>query len=499
MKGRSVSKFSRRAMLAVLAAGVGQAALAKAPAASIVPLARPKGLKTVSIAGARDLIARAGLGGRLGFVLSDARTGQVLEAVNPVLGLPPASVLKTITAQYALDSLGPAHVFVTRLIGTGPMLNGRLEGDLVLLGGGDPTLNTSGLAEMAAALKAAGLREVTGRFLVSGGDLPHVDRIDASQPDYLSYNPAVAGLNLNYNRVYFEWKKSGGSYTVTMDARSASLRPEVTLTRMKIADRTSPVYTYSNGGGTENWTVARAALGNGGARWLPVRLPQLYTGEVFQILARAHGIVLRAPEVARGTHRGKVLVARQSPTLAAILKGMLKSSNNLTAELAGLSASLARGRTVRGLADSGAEMADWMRDRLAARKPRFVDHSGLGDRTRLSASDMVAGLVRLGPDSTLASMLKQVPMRDGLGKLRQGRPVELRAKTGTLNFVSGLAGFIMPEGGRDLAFAIFAADMARRRVIPEADRERPRGARSWSGQARRLQWGLVNRWVELFG
>ena len=499
MKGRSISTFSRRAMLAGLAAGVGHAALAKAPAASIVPLARPKGLKTVSIAGARDLIARAGLGGRLGFVLSDARTGQVLEVMNPVLGLPPASVLKTITAQYALDSLGPAHVFVTRLIGTGPMLNGRLEGDLVLLGGGDPTLNTSGLAEMAAALKAAGLREVTGRFLVSGGDLPHVDRIDASQPDYLSYNPAVAGLNLNYNRVYFEWKKSGGSYTVTMDARSASLRPEVTLTRMKIADRTSPVYTYSNGGGTENWTVARAALGNGGARWLPVRLPQLYTGEVFQILARAHGIVLRAPEVARGTHRGKVLVARQSPTLAAILKGMLKSSNNLTAELAGLSASLARGRTVRGLADSGAEMADWMRDRLAARKPRFVDHSGLGDRTRLSASDMVAGLVRLGPDSTLASMLKQVPMRDGLGKLRQGRPVELRAKTGTLNFVSGLAGFIMPEGGRDLAFAIFAADMARRRVIPEADRERPRGARSWSGQARRLQWGLVNRWVELFG
>ena len=486
-------------MLAGLAAGVGHAALAKAPAASIVPLARPKGLRTVSIAGARDLIARAGLGGRLGFVLSDARTGQVLEVMNPVLGLPPASVLKTITAQYALDSLGPAHVFVTRLIGTGPMLNGRLEGDLVLLGGGDPTLNTSGLAEMAAALKSAGLREVAGRFLVSGGDLPHVDRIDPSQPDYLSYNPAVAGLSLNYNRVYFEWKKSGGSYTVTMDARSASLRPEVTLTRMKIADRTSPVYTYSNGGGTENWTVARAALGNGGARWLPVRLPQLYTGEVFQILARAHGIVLRAPEVARGTHRGKVLVARQSPTLAAILKGMLKSSNNLTAELAGLSASLARGRTVRGLADSGAEMADWMRDRLAARKPRFVDHSGLGDRTRLSASDMVAGLVRLGPDSTLASMLKQVPMRDGLGKLRQGRPVELRAKTGTLNFVSGLAGFIMPEGGRDLAFAIFAADMARRRVIPEADRERPRGARSWSGQARRLQWGLVNRWVELFG
>ena len=499
MKGSSVSKFSRRAMLAGLAAGVGHTALAKAPAASIVPLVRPKGLKTVSIAGAEDMIARARLGGRIGFVLSDARTGQVLEAKNPLLGLPPASVLKTITAQYALDTLGPAHVFVTRLIGTGPMLNGRLEGDLVLLGGGDPTLNTSGLAEMAAALKSAGLREVAGRFRVSGGDLPHVDRIDASQPDYLSYNPAVAGLNLNYNRVYFEWKKSGGSYTVTMDARSARLRPEVTVAQMQIADRRFPVYTYSNGGGSETWTVARAALGNGGARWLPVRLPELYTGEVFQILAKTHGIVLRAPEFARGTHRGKVLVSRQSPTLAKILKGMLKSSNNLTAELTGLSASLARGRPVSGLVESGSEMARWMRARLNARKPRFVDHSGLGDATRLSASDMVAGLVRLGPDSTLASMLKQVPMRDGQGNLRQGSPVELRVKTGTLGFVSGLAGFIKPEGGRDLAFAIFVADMARRRAIPEADRERPRGARSWNGQARRLQRGLVDRWVELFG
>ncbi|MGR3291242.1 MAG: D-alanyl-D-alanine carboxypeptidase/D-alanyl-D-alanine endopeptidase [Paracoccaceae bacterium] len=499
MKSRSVLNFSRRAVLAGLAAGFGQTALAKAPPVSPVPLVRPKALKTVSIAGAQDLIARARLGGKIGFVLSDARTGQVLEAINPVLGLPPASVLKTVTAQYALDTLGPAHVFVTRLIGTGPMLNGRLEGDLVLLGGGDPTLNTNGLAEMAAALKSAGLREVAGRFLVHGGALPHVDRIDADQPDYLGYNPAVSGLNLNYNRVYFEWKKAGGTYSVTMDARSARFRPEVTVAQMQIADRRYPVYTYSNGSGVETWTVARAALGNGGARWLPVRLPELYAGEVFQILAKSHGIELSAPSVTKREHRGKVLVSRQSPTLAAILKGMLKSSNNFTAEIAGLSASVARGRPVSGLVESGSEMARWMRDRLEARKPRFVDHSGLGGGSRLSASDMVAGLVRIGPDSTLASMLKRVPMRDGKGNLRQGKPVEMRAKTGTLNFVSGLAGFIMPEDGRDLAFAIFSADMARRAAIPEADRERPRGARSWSGQARRLQWGLIDRWVELFG
>ena len=66
---------------------------------------------------------------------------------------------------------------------------------------------------------------------------------------------------------------------------------------MQVVDRAGPVYTYRRGDGVDEWTVARGALGNGGARWLPVRRPDLYAAEVFQTLVRSHGIVLDRAEV----------------------------------------------------------------------------------------------------------------------------------------------------------------------------------------------------------
>ena len=75
---------------------------------------------------------------------------------------------------------------------------------MILAGGGDPVLNTDALGDMARRLKAAGIREISGKFLVYGGALPNVAEIDKSQPDHVSYNPAISGINLNYNRVHFE-------------------------------------------------------------------------------------------------------------------------------------------------------------------------------------------------------------------------------------------------------------------------------------------------------
>lgn len=498
MTGMDYSNMSRRALLGGLAAFSGGAAFAGAPATSVRPLVRPGDVKFLAAPPARDLIAQAGLGGKISYVVADARTGRVLESMNPVLGLPPASVAKSITAQYALEALGPAHAFSTRLVGDGALRNGKLTGDLILVGGGDPTLDTNAIAEMAAALKAAGVREVTGRFLVHSGAIPHVHEIDPGQPNHLGYNPAVSGLNLNYNRVHFEWKRSGGAYQVTMDARTKKYRPAVAMARMNIVDRDVPVYTYANGGTTERWTVAKSALGTGGARWLPVRQPELYAGEVFQTFARSHGITLASPAKTNIPVRGVVLVDRHSPPLAAILKTMLAYSTNLTAEVTGMGASIARGRTINGLADSGREMSSWMKTRLGARKPRFVDHSGLGDRTRISAGDMVNGLVRIGADSTLKSILKPIAMRDAKGDLDPTSKAQLFAKTGTLNFVSALTGYLDTDAGQHLAFAIFTADMPRRNQLSEAERERPPGAKSWSRRSRKMQWALMNRWLESY-
>ena len=254
---------SRRGFLAGSVATLaltGLPACANAPAQSLRPVLRPAGGLAATVPGAEALVSKAQLGGEVVYALADAETGAMLEARQPQRGLPPASVVKALTAIYALDALGPAHRFETRLLATGPVQNGTLAGDLVLAGGGDPMLDTNGLADMAAKLKAAGVREVRGRFLVWGGALPYASVIDPDQPDHVGYNPAVSGLSLNFNRVHFEWKRNGQGYGVTMDARSDRYRPDVRVARMSIVARDLPVYTYSDAQGIDQWLELYAGL-----------------------------------------------------------------------------------------------------------------------------------------------------------------------------------------------------------------------------------------------
>ena len=137
-----------------------------------------------------------------------------------------------------------------------------------------------------------------------------------TKPPQAGYNPSVGGLNLNFNRVHFEWARQADDYRVTMDARSERFRPEVRLARMQIANRASPVYTFQMARGLEEWSVARGALGNSGSRWLPVRQPDIYAGEAFQALAAVQGLALPAPQRAGVPPQGQILAEHRSDTLA---------------------------------------------------------------------------------------------------------------------------------------------------------------------------------------
>jgi D-alanyl-D-alanine carboxypeptidase/D-alanyl-D-alanine-endopeptidase (penicillin-binding protein 4) len=429
-----------------------------------------------------ELAASARLSGQMAFAVADASTGQILESLFPALRLPPASVTKAPTALYALETLGPDFRFTTRLVATGTLADGRLDGDLILAGTGDPTLDTDGLGQLAADLKALGIHEVTGEFRIDDSALPALPWIDPNQPAHVGYNPTIGAVNLNYNRVHFEWKRAAGNWNTTMEARGVRYSPRVEVARVDLVDRTLPVFTYEAGDGVERWTVARAALGNGGARWLPVRRPSDYAGEVFRTLARSHGIVLRpgAPASAAG---GTVIAEWQSVPLTRVLQDMLDYSTNLTAEVCGLTASGARGPMPPDLATSAARMDTWLRDGFGLRAPAFVDHSGLGYLNAVSPEDMVRFLSRT---DRLEPLLEEHTVSEG------GRTA--RAKTGTLNFTSALAGYL-PAGNRRLAFAIFTADTARRDAIPPDQRERPSGAREWAARSRQLQRDLLKTWA----
>ncbi len=484
--------LQRRRLLNLLMGGAAMMAMpacANAPERSIRPTLKPA-------PPVEGIVARSALGGELAFAVIDIQSGNLLEGQGANTALPPASVAKAMTALYALEALGAGYQFRTRLVATGPVSDGVLRGDLVLAGGGDPTLDTDMLAAMAAELVRGGVRQITGRFLVWGGALPFVEAIADDQSVQAGYNPSVSGLNLNYNRVHFEWRRAGSDYTISMDARSNRHRPVVSMAQMQVANRSSPLYTYRRAAAQDQWSVARSALGNTGSRWLPVRHPELYAGEVFRGLAQVQGLALPAPEIARSAPVGQDLVTHRSEPLQAMLRDVLRFSTNLSAEAIGMTASAVRHGRPASLRASAAQMSDWARVRFGMSSTQMVDHSGLGADSRVSMTDL-ANMFRLsGQDGALRAILREHPFRDGNGNLRPRTDMDVRAKTGTLYFVSALGGYLRAPGGRDLAFAICSADLARRARVAGGQVDRPEGTAAWAQQARQMKQELLLRWAQ---
>lgn len=473
--------ISRRMMIG------GMAAMTAVPGCAGAPDRSPRPPVRIGSSGASEaLVARAGLTGEVAYAVAD-RNGTLIEGRDTAL--PPASTAKAMTALYAMDRLGAGHRFQTSVMASGPVSGGVVQGDLWLVGGGDPSLDTDGLAALATELAARGVRGVTGRFYAYGGALPSIDQIDGSQPVHANYNAAISGLNLNFNRVYFSWGAGGAG--ASLDARSGRERPPVTMARMRVVGRSSPIYTYSAGSRVDNWTVASSAVGRGGNRWLPVRQPDAYTAEVFRWLAAARGVRLPEPVVTRSAPSGAVLAVRASAPLTEILRDMLKFSNNMTAEAVGLAAS-----RQGSLSASGAAMSAWLVAKYGATMD-LRDHSGLSGASRAAPSQMVTALARARGDATgqyLRGLMKDEGLFDAAGVERLSDRVRIKAKTGTLNFTSALAGYV-EAGGTERVFAIIAADIPRRAALAADEEARPVGGAAWTRGARILQSRLIENWV----
>ncbi len=141
------------------------------------------------------------LGSALGFCLIDGQ-GRVVVNRMAETAFIPASTLKTVTTATALQRLGPDFRFATKVMSTAPMIDGVLDGDVILIGEGDPLLSLTDLTQWADRLKASGLTEIRGRILGDGryfqgslfddfwnwGDIGN------------GYGSAVSGLNLEHNR-----------------------------------------------------------------------------------------------------------------------------------------------------------------------------------------------------------------------------------------------------------------------------------------------------------
>ncbi len=478
-------------------------------------------------AGLDDALPLSPRSGEVGFMLLDLDSEEILSRHAPDAALIPASVSKAPTALYALEALGEDFTFKTDLVASGAIDHGVLLGDLTLVGGGDPTLDSKDLATLAQALKDAGIVRVEGRFLYDTGDTPGFERIASGQPPQAPYNPGYSGLNLNFNRVLAEWKRDAAAGIVFMlSARAGSWSPPADVISAEASPAGGPGFESRQlsrhiGPGLsaetiEHWRVAEHLLGRKGARWLPVRRPARYAAGAFAGIAAELGVELPRPEAGRAPAKSALVARVESKPLSAILRGMLKHSTNVTAEAVGIAASRARGVLFKDPVDitaSGQAMSDWLTERFDldgsdAEPLHIVNHSGLSTDSRVSARGMVKLLARAAKDPKLGPAFIDLLPSDGVrgakpkAKKQKAKAAVTLAKTGTIFYGRALAGYLECQSGQRYAFAIMSSDLDARSAFdasfdPGATGA-PRAARRWLGRARSVERKLLSGWTDRF-
>ena len=421
----------------------------------------------------------------------DLTTGVAVASVGAQRMLPMASVAKSFSACWALDQLGEAFQFETQLRSSAPVINGRLAGHVRIEGVGDPVFNTDALQNLVDQLKARGISALEGGLSVGTSSFGTIHEIDPTQPDHVQYNPAVCGMNLNLNRAQFTWKATSEGYDLGFVTPSNLGDVPTRALRAQLSPRNSPVFEYHGPtDGRELWSVAQSALGEGGRRWLPVRRPADYAADVFQsVLTRSklsHALRLGPSDVAHPN----VLARHRSAPLAEIVRDMMKYSTNLTAEMLMMRSAAHGGGSPQTLGAGALQMQMWLAREFGLTQLRLENGSGLSERNRASAQDLVRFFGSSKTAKSLAPLLKTIPIDRVEGDRGQGR-LNVRAKTGTLNFVSALSGYILDDQDRPIAFAIMSADEAARDAVPAHKRDNPDGGKAWLNRARYMQREVI--------
>jgi D-alanyl-D-alanine carboxypeptidase/D-alanyl-D-alanine-endopeptidase (penicillin-binding protein 4) len=400
-------------------ASVAAAALMLAAQAQAAPLA--KRLAALVAAAPLD---RA----HVGLEVVDLRDGRVVYSHNALAGFTPASNTKLFSGAYALATLGPAYRFETRVLAAAePDARGTLRGDVVLVGGGDPTLSarhypyasckvsgdgTTSLRDFATAIAARGVKRIDGDIV---GD-------DTRYP-YEPYAP--------------EW---------TLDDASAE-DGDAAVSALMVNDNAPTARDIARQGALDPaWNAAEQ-----------LRLALLEAGISVHGTARARH---REPGGAYAAATGVELARRTSPPLGEILTAMEKCSINLHAESLLLEAALASGHGLTSRAQALAARTAFLQQLgVPVEELELHDGSGLA-RANLVAPHAVATLlVAIQHASWGAAFLAALPAGGIDGTLEHrfhgdAHAARIHAKTGTLNHVSALSGYAGPR----YAFALFATE-----------------------------------------
>ncbi len=428
-----------------------------------------------------------------GVMVVDLATGRIIYTKNFKHHFVPASNTKLFSTALALERLGPDYKMVTRIVaGRAPSPGGVLEGDLTLIGGGDPSLSgreypyqvkskparhLEGLERFAALLAEKGVKRIRGDII--GDDTAYV--WSPYPPGWAmddatwEYGAPVSALVVNDNRMWVEASPGAAR------GDPARVRFDPPLTYFSVDNRVrtgepGPVRVQRSPGSLQ--LLLRGGLEPGAAAWreaVAVDDPALFAAIALRDAILRRGIVVEGRPVAR--HRwaesvadlkrgepdpdpaGVELGRRESPPLSQIVQIVNKVSQNLHAEL--LLRETARVRRRIGSREAGLEeLKEFLRS-VGVAEQDYAIHDGSGlSRLNLLTPEAVVKLLRYMDKSPHRQVwLESLPVggEDGTlsGRFRGTAAGRVRAKTGTLSHVSALAGYLERPNGRRLAFSVF--------------------------------------------
>jgi D-alanyl-D-alanine carboxypeptidase/D-alanyl-D-alanine-endopeptidase (penicillin-binding protein 4) len=491
-------------------------AIGLAAALAVSNAARAETKRTPSLAvgvpgNARSLIAEAGLeGSRIGYVVYDLRAHRRLAARAADELFVPASVAKVPTTVAALEILGPDYRFHTDVYASRPPEKGTEPGDLYLVGGGDPMLTGDHMQAMVRALRREGLSRVSGRFLYDETMLPPAEIISRDQPNYAPHNSGVSALTVNFNRVEVDWLRRGkDGQTLETRVTSNTDRRKTAVDTVRLflgapAQHLARAFTFAGFKDGERWMMS-PYLRRRGRIWLPVKRPAPTAAAVFRGLAAQAGLAL-PHAVAGALPKGATLIHRhRSEKLTRSIRRLMLFSNNVAAELIGLSTTRRLAGHGLTLGKSAQALTAWLKARMPGTDWRgfhLANHSGLSLAARISPAQMLAVLDfahdRRYGRYRYPALLKRYPLSRRVAP--HGR-YSVRAKSGTMNYVRGHAGYIRTVSGRELAFVVFINQIGARgggAVHKVGAKHRRYGPRTWMARARKLEQALVASWVRSY-
>lgn len=417
--------------------------------------------------------ARVRSGGKIGpgdvhvamHVREAGRSGEIA-ALDAARAMRPASNLKLFTTAAALCSLGPDWNFVTRFDGTAPIVNGELQGDLVVRAGGDPFYDALArgkvdffFLKIARQLKAAGIESVSGALLLDEGDFLEPGP-GPSWPDpkqyWAEFCALCGGFNVNAGclTALVRPDKGAEAAEVEVEPRWNGLKPKIgvaTIARgrldLRVQARNGELLVAGSIPRSVSEYEVRFAAPD----------PVLAFGYAALGALRAQGVRIEgAPRRQRNVAPGREL-ARLSTPLADLLGPINTDSNNVCADQVFLALGHAKGGG--GTRAGGARAVRAALEHLHVPSEGYaqVDGSGLSSENRVSAemiTALIESVLRLDPKVANA-YVASLAVGGTTGTLeKRGLDSHVRAKTGFIGGTSALSGLVETRAGRTLVFSI---------------------------------------------